>query len=63
MGVAAFACEVTVLDMNDIDVAKHARGLGGRFLPAVAINGRLALCCSGTGIEEPAPRAAGLGRA
>ncbi|PKO72195.1 MAG: hypothetical protein CVU20_03345 [Betaproteobacteria bacterium HGW-Betaproteobacteria-14] len=57
------ACEVSVLDMNDIDVAKRARDLGVRSVPAVAIDGQLASCCSGAGVEEQALGAAGLGQA
>lgn len=57
------SCEVSILDMNDINVAKRARDLGVRSVPAVAINGQLASCCSGSGIEEQALRAAGLGQA
>lgn len=61
--IACPSCEVTVLDMNDIDVAKRARDLGVRSVPAVAVNGELASCCSDAGIEEQALRAAGLGQA
>lgn len=61
--LACNSCEVSILDMNDIDVAKRARGLGVRSVPAVAIDGRLASCCSGAGVEEPALLAAGLGQA
>lgn len=61
--LACPSCEIAVLDMNDIDVAKRARDLGIRSVPAVAINGRLASCCSGTGVEEQALRTAGLGQA
>ena len=61
--LACPSCEVTVLDMNDIDVAKRARDLGVRSVPAVAIDGQLASCCIGGGVEEEALRAAGLGQA
>lgn len=61
--LACPSCEVTVLDMNDIDVAKRARDLGVRSVPAVAINGQLASCCAGAGVEEQALRTAGLGQA
>jgi glutaredoxin 3 len=49
--------------MNDLNVAERARDLGVRSVPAAAINGQLASCCSGSGIEEQALRAAGLGQA
>ncbi len=57
------SCEVTILDMNDIHVAKRVRDIGVRSVPAVAINGQLASCCTGAGVEEWALRAAGLGQA
>ncbi len=61
--LACSSCEVTVLDMHDITVAKRARELGVRSVPAVAINGQLAACCASAGVEEDALRAAGLGKA
>lgn len=61
--IACSSCEVTTLDMNDINVAKRARDLGVRSVPAVAINGQLASCCAAGGVEEQALRAAGLGQA
>lgn len=61
--LACPSCEVTVLDMNDINVAKRARDLGVRSVPAVAINGQLASCCTDAGVDERALRAAGLGHA
>jgi glutaredoxin len=60
--VACPSCEVTVLDMHKADVAKRAKSLGIRSVPAVVINGKLADCCSGSGPDEAALRAAGLGR-
>lgn len=61
--LACSSCEVSILDMNDIDVAQRARDLGVRSVPAVAINGQLLSCCSGAGVDERALRAAGLGQA
>lgn len=60
--LACPSCEVSVLDMNDINVAKRARELGVSSVPAVAINGQLASCCAGGGVEERALRAAGIGQ-
>ncbi len=54
-------CEVTVLDMNDPAVAARAQALGVRSVPAVAVDGDLASCCTGRGIDEAALRAAGVG--
>ena len=59
--LACGSCDVSILDMNDLNVAKRARDLGVRSVPAIAINGRLA--CSAGGVEEQALRAAGLGQA
>lgn len=61
--MACPSCEVTVHDMKAISSAHRARQLGIRSVPAVAIDGKLAACCTGRGIEESALRAAGLGRA
>jgi hypothetical protein len=57
------SCEVTVLDMQDPEVARRARSLGIRSVPAVVIDGALAACCSGRGPDEATLRAAGLGQA
>ncbi len=61
--LACPSCVVSILDMTDAKVAQRAKGLGIRSLPAVVIDGRLADCCTGRGPEDPALRAAGLGRA
>jgi len=60
--IACDSCKVEVLDMNDADVAKRAKGLGIKVVPAVAVDGRLASCCSGRGLDESALRDAGVGR-
>ena len=59
---ACESCEVTVLDMNDSNVANRAKQLGVRSVPAVVIDGRLADCCAGRGPDEAALKAAGLGQ-
>jgi glutaredoxin 3 len=56
------SCEVVVLDMKNLSVAKRAKGLGIRSLPAVVIDGKLADCCQGRGPNEATLRAAGLGQ-
>ena len=61
--LACPSCEIAVLDMKDTNSAKRAKSLGVKSLPAVAINGKLADCCSGRGPDEAALKAAGLGRA
>ena len=52
--IACPSCDVTVLDMNDPGVANRAKGLGVRSVPAVAIDGKLADCCTGQGVAEAA---------
>jgi glutaredoxin len=59
--IACSSCEVEVLDMNKPEVAKKAKQYGVKTVPAVAINGKLAICCTGTGPNEAALRTAGLG--
>lgn len=56
------SCEVTILDMNDDSIARRAKNLGIRTVPAVTIDGKLADCCSGKGLDETVLRAAGLGQ-
>lgn len=53
--------EVTVLDMHDADIASRAGSLGIRSLPAMVIDGELADCCQGRGIDQEVLRRAGLG--
>ena len=60
--IACPSCEVTTLDMNEEGVAERADALGIRSLPAVVIDGKLADCCTGQGVDEDALRAAGLGQ-
>jgi hypothetical protein len=61
-GIACDSCEVTVLDMQTPEVAARASELGVRSLPAVAIDGKLADCCAGRGVDTEVLKAAGLGR-
>ena len=61
--LACGSCEVSILDMNDSNVAKRAKSLGIHAVPSVVINGQLIECCSGRGIDEASLRAAGLGQA
>ena len=48
--------------MSDPAVAERAKSLGVQSVPAVAIDGALADCCQGQGINEETLRAAGLGQ-
>lgn len=61
--IACPSCEITVLDMRDAKVASRAKQLGVRSVPAVVVDGRLADCCAGRGVDEASLRAAGIGSA
>ncbi len=54
--------EVRVQHMTDIETVKKAKALGIRTVPAVVIDGELAACCKGNGIDEAVLRVAGLGK-
>jgi predicted thioredoxin/glutaredoxin len=43
--------QVTVQDMKDARVLRRAGELGIRSVPAVAIDGKLASCCTGKGVD------------
>ncbi len=60
--LACPSCEVSVLDMNDPQIGERARQLGIRSVPAVAIDGKLADCCTGRGPQQTGLQAAGLGQ-
>lgn len=60
--LACSSCEISVLDMNDKEVAARATELGIRSVPAVTVNGKLAECCAGRGVDENALRAMGVGQ-
>ena len=56
------SCDVTVLNMNEPETMARASQLGVRSIPAVAIDGKLANCCQGNGIDEKVLQDAGLGK-
>ncbi len=56
------SCQIKVLDMGEAAVAERAKELGVGSVPAVAINGKLADCCSSRGPDLDVLKAAGLGR-
>jgi glutaredoxin 3 len=60
--VACSSCEIVILDMRDPVVAKRAKSLSIRSVPAVVIDGWLADCCAGRGPDEATLRAGGLGQ-
>lgn len=59
--MACPACEISILDMRETAVAARAKALGVKSVPAVAVDGVLASCCTGRGVDEAALRAAGIG--
>lgn len=59
--IACPSCDVDVLDMRQDDIAKRAKQYGIKSVPAVVIDGQLAGCCAGRGVDEAALRSAGLG--
>lgn len=59
---ACASCDIRVLDMNDPDVEKRAAELEIASVPAVAIDGKLAGCCTARGVDMDVLRAAGLGQ-
>lgn len=61
--LACPSCDVAVLDMQDPNVAARAKSLSVRSVPAVAIDGKLAACCTGGGPDEATLRAAALDQA
>ncbi len=60
--LAGPSCDVTVLDINDPDVARRAQTLGIRSIPAVVINEKLAGCCAGRGVSEDVLQAESIGQ-
>jgi len=60
--IACPSCEITVLDMKDSAVADRAKSLGVQSVPTIAIDGKLAECCVGRGLDEATLRAMGIGQ-
>ncbi|HLG16963.1 MAG TPA: thioredoxin family protein [Blastocatellia bacterium] len=59
--LACKSCDIAVLDMRQKRVATKAKKYGVQSLPAIAINGKLAGCCAGRGVDENVLRTAGIG--
>ncbi len=53
--------ETVVHDMHDPAVVRRAQELGIHSVPALVIDGRLADCCVGRGLDPEVLRAAGIG--
>ena len=60
---AGSSSEVIVHDMKNIQVARRAKELGIRSVPAVVIDGKFASCCAGRGVDIQVLKNAGLGKA
>ncbi len=50
--------EIVVQDMQHHETAERAARLGVRSVPAVVINGQVAVCCANQGIDESTLREA-----
>ena len=59
--LACSSCEITVLDTHKNENASRAKELGIRSLPAVLVDGKLADCCAGRGVDPDKLREAGVG--
>ena len=59
--MACPSCNISVRDMTDPEIAGQAKALGVKSVPAVVVNGKLADCCSGAGVNGDALKVAGIG--
>jgi glutaredoxin 3 len=59
--IACPSCEVEVLDMHKDEMAAKAKRYGVSSVPALVIDGKLADCCAGRGVDEASLRLAGVG--
>lgn len=55
------SCEIEVLSMMEPETQRRASALGVLSLPAVAIDGKLAHCCTGRDVDIKTLKTAGLG--
>jgi len=59
--LACSSCEIIIHDTHDKDIQSRIKELGIKSIPAVAINGALADCCQGRGVDVEKLKAGGLG--
>lgn len=59
--LACSSCSIEVHDMRQPTVAAMAKGYGVKSVPAIVINGKLAGCCSGRGVDAATLQREGLG--
>lgn len=60
---ACSSCEVEVRPMQEERNVEAAKRYGIERLPAIVIDGQLATCCAGSGVDLTALKAQGLGAA
>ncbi len=60
-GLAAPSDQVRVIDMNDPEGYRRAQEIGVARVPAIAVDGKLASCCSGSGVDAGTLRVMGVG--
>lgn len=60
--LACDSCDVRTVSLQEDDGERRAREVGVETVPAVAVNGTLADCCRGSGVDEDLLRAAGVGQ-
>jgi len=59
---ACSSCTIEVRSMSDPTAARAAKDYGIKSLPAVVIDGRLAGCCAGRGVDMAELSRLGLGQ-
>lgn len=59
--LACPSCEIIIHDTHDADIQSRIIELGIKSVPAVAVNGVLADCCQGRGVDAEMLRVAGIG--
>jgi glutaredoxin 3 len=59
--IAADSANVQVLDMHQQSVAAKAKEYGVQSIPAIAVDGKLADCCTGRGVDEATLKLSGIG--
>lgn len=56
------SCDVSVLDMNEPEIAKRAKAFDIHSVPAIVVDGQVAGCCQGRGPSRDELKAAGIGQ-
>ena len=59
--IACPSCEVEILDMRETEVATKAKQYGVHSVPAVVVDGKLADCCAGRGVDLETLKNVGVG--